>query len=96
VLDQVRVGKLEQRRCRCGEAATAQHDGVERPAEVVLADLDRAQVPVRCDGVGRQDGDADAGTDERRGRVDAADFSGDLPSRGWPFAVRDSNPGPVD
>ena len=36
LLDQVGVGKLEQRRRR-GEAAAAEHNGVERPAEVVLA-----------------------------------------------------------
>jgi MFS family permease len=76
-LDQVRAGQLEQRRGRRGAAAAAQHNGIERPAEVVLADLDRAQVGVRCDGVGGQDGDADAGANERRGGVDAADLRGD-------------------
>ena len=64
------VGKLEQRGGRRGDPSAAQHDCVERPAEIVFADPGGSQPGISGDGVRRQDRHADAGNHERGDSVD--------------------------
>ena len=58
--DQVGIDQIQECRRRLRLAATAGHNGVERPPEVVLPDLHRVQALVPGNGVWRQDRDADA------------------------------------
>jgi hypothetical protein len=71
------VGKLEQRGGRRSEPPTAQHDCVERPAEIVFADPDGSQPWIPGDRVRRQDRHADAGDYERGDGVDPSYLRGD-------------------